>query len=161
MTSEPAAVPGEGDLAPDFTLPQADGDPITLSSLRGRRVILYFYPKAETPGCTAEACDFRDSFAPLTAAGYTVIGVSRDDVDDLVAFAAHHELPFPLLSDPDAAVHRAYGAWGEKVSYGRHLTGVIRSTFVIDAEGTIEHALRNVRASGHVGRLRGLLGLAG
>jgi thioredoxin-dependent peroxiredoxin len=150
----------EGDLAPDFTLPDEHGRPVTLSSFRGGRVILYFYPAAMTPGCTTQACDFRDSLASLGAGGYRVLGVSPDDVDTLARFAENDGLEFPLLSDPDHAVLTAYGVWGEKTNYGRTYEGVIRSTFVIDEAGVLVHALYNVRATGHVAMLRKRLGLA-
>ncbi|MBD7957179.1 thioredoxin-dependent thiol peroxidase [Microbacterium sp. Sa4CUA7] len=143
--------------APDFTLTDQDGTSVALSSLRGRRVIVYFYPAAMTPGCTTQACDFRDSFPALQAAGYTVLGVSRDEPSKLREFRERDGLTFDLLSDPDHAVHEAYGAWGEKMNYGKVVEGVIRSTFVIDEAGTVEHALYNVRATGHVARLRDLL----
>ncbi len=146
-----------GDAAPDFTLLDQDGQPVSLHDLRGRRVILYFYPAAMTPGCTTQACDFRDSLSSLTAAGYTVLGVSRDTPEKLRAFRERDGLTFPLLSDPDHAAHEAYGAWGEKMNYGKTIEGVLRSTFVIDADGRIEIAQRNVKASGHVARLRTLL----
>ena len=146
-----------GDAAPDFTLLDQDGQPVSLHDLRGRRVILYFYPAAMTPGCTTQACDFRDSLSSLTAAGYTVLGVSRDTPEKLRAFRERDGLTFPLLSDPDHAAHEAYGAWGEKMNYGKTIEGVLRSTFVIDADGRIEIAQRNVKATGHVARLRTLL----
>lgn len=149
-----------GSPAPDFTLADQDGREVSLSSLRGRRVILFFYPEAMTPGCTTEACDFRDSLAPLQAAGYTVLGVSRDDQEKLRRFRERDGLTYDLLSDPDHAVHEAYGVWGEKTNYGKTVMGVIRSTFVIDPEGRVEHALYNVRATGHVRRIRSLVGLA-
>ncbi|MDL5352627.1 thioredoxin-dependent thiol peroxidase [Microbacterium sp. zg-YB36] len=149
--------PQPGTAAPDFTLTDQDGRQVSLSSLRGQRVIVYFYPAAMTPGCTTQACDFRDSFPALQAADYTVLGVSRDDPAKLRAFRERDALSFDLLSDPDHAVHEAYGAWGEKMNYGKVVEGVIRSTFVIDADGVIEHALRNVKATGHVARLRTLL----
>ena len=151
MTLEP------GDAAPDFTLLDQDGQPVSLHDLHGGRVILYFYPAAMTPGCTTQACDFRDSLSSLTAAGYTVLGVSRDTPEKLRAFRERDGLTFPLLSDPDHAVHEAYGAWGEKMNYGKTIEGVLRSTFVIDADGRIEVAQRNVKATGHVARLRTLL----
>ena len=147
-----------GDKAPEFTLPDADGDPVTLSALRGQRVIVYFYPAAMTPGCTKEGCDFRDSLPALAAAGVTVLGISRDAPAKLARFRERDRLNFPLLSDPDLKVHQAYGAYGEKTLYGRQTTGVIRSTFVIDAAGLIERAYYNVRATGHVARLRTDLG---
>ena len=148
-----------GTVAPDFTLPDQDGTPVTLSALRGQKVILYFYPAAMTPGCTTQACDFRDSLSSLTAAGYTVLGISRDTPEKLRAFRERDGLTFPLLSDPDHAVHELYSAWGEKQNYGKTITGVLRSTFIIDPEGVVTHALRNVKATGHVARLRKILGL--
>lgn len=149
-----------GSAAPDFTLMDQDEHPVSLSDFRGRRVILYFYPAAQTPGCTTQACDFRDSLASLQGAGYTVLGISRDTPEKLRAFRDSDGLTFPLLSDPDHAVHEAYGAWGEKQNYGKTITGVLRSTFVVDEEGAIVEALYNVKATGHVARLRKLLGLA-
>ncbi|WP_029149603.1 thioredoxin-dependent thiol peroxidase [Microbacterium indicum] len=148
-----------GSTAPDFALRNQDGDEVTLASLRGRKVVLYFYPAAMTPGCTTEACDFRDSIASLQGAGYDVVGVSRDEPEKLARFAERDGLTFPLLSDPDAAVHRAYGVWGEKNNYGRIIEGVIRSTFVIDEEGVVALAKYNVKATGHVARLRRELGI--
>ncbi|MPS75898.1 MAG: thioredoxin-dependent thiol peroxidase [Microbacterium sp.] len=148
-----------GDLAPDFTLLDQDERPVSLHDLRGGRVILYFYPAAMTPGCTTQACDFRDSLAPLAAAGYTVLGVSRDTPAKLREFRDRDGLTFPLLSDPDHAVHDAYGAWGEKMNYGKVVEGVIRSTFVLDEEGVITLAQYNVKATGHVARLRKQLGI--
>lgn len=148
-----------GQTAPEFTLPDQDGAEVSLANLRGSRVILFFYPEALTPGCSTEACDFRDSLAPLQAAGYTVLGISRDAVEKQRRFADRDSLSYPLLSDPDLAVHLAYGTYGEKNSYGRIVTSVIRSTFVIDEAGRIEHALYNVKATGHVARVRKLLGV--
>lgn len=148
-----------GDVAPDFTLTSDAGTEVSLADLRGRKVIVYFYPAAMTPGCTTEACDFRDSLAPLQAAGYTVLGISRDDPAKLRAFRERDGLTYDLLSDPDHAVHEAYGAWGEKMNYGKVVEGVIRSTFVLDADGRIVQALTNVKATGHVARLRRLLGV--
>lgn len=148
-----------GDVAPAFTLPDQDGAPVSLADYAGRRVVVYFYPAAMTPGCTTEACDFRDSLASLQAAGVEVVGISKDDVPRLKRFAERDHLPFPLLADPDKAVMRAYGAWGKKLNYGRLVEGVIRSTFVVGEDGRIEHALYNVKASGHVARVRALLGL--
>jgi len=148
-----------GALAPDFTLTDQDERSVSLSDLRGGKVILFFYPAAMTPGCTKEACDFRDSLEPLQSAGYTVLGISRDDAVKLRAFRERDALTYDLLSDPDHAVHAAYDAWGEKVNYGKVIEGVIRSTFVVDEDGRIAHALYNVRATGHVGRLRTLLGV--
>jgi peroxiredoxin Q/BCP len=149
-----------GDAAPDFILPDAEGANISLESFRGKRVILYFYPAAMTPGCTKQACDFRDSLEGLTAAGVAVLGVSKDSPQKLAKFAERDSLTFPLLSDPDLGVHQAYGAYGEKTMYGKTTVGVLRSTFVIDADGKIEKALYNVKATGHVARLRKDLGLA-
>ncbi|MGC5012680.1 thioredoxin-dependent thiol peroxidase [Streptosporangium sp. DT93] len=148
-----------GDAAPDFTLPAADGTTVSLEAYRGRRVILYFYPAAMTPGCTKQACDFRDSLDSLTSAGVAVLGVSKDTPAKLAKFAEHDALTFPLLSDPGLEVHRAYDVYGEKTMYGRTTMGVIRSTFVVDADGKVEKALYNVKATGHVARLRRELGL--
>jgi peroxiredoxin Q/BCP len=148
-----------GTPAPDFTLQDQDGAPVSLADLRGSKVVLYFYPAAMTPGCTTQACDFRDSIASLSGAGYTVLGVSRDEPAKLAQFRERDALPFALLSDPDAGVHRAYGAWGEKMNYGKAVEGVIRSTFVLDEDGTLTHALYNVKATGHVARLRRELGI--
>ena len=142
-----------GDPAPDFTLPDADGHPVSLSSFRGQRVIVYFYPAALTPGCTKEACDFRDNLTDLNADGITVLGISPDQPSKLAKFRDKEGLTFPLLSDPDHAVLEAYGAYGEKVLYGKKTVGVIRSTFVIDQEGAIEKAMYGVKATGHVARL--------
>ncbi|WP_029146317.1 thioredoxin-dependent thiol peroxidase [Microbacterium luticocti] len=148
-----------GDPAPDFTLADQDGTDVSLHDLRGRKVVLYFYPAAMTPGCTTEACDFRDSLASLSAAGYTVLGVSRDTPAKLREFRERDGLAFALLSDPDHAVHDAYGAWGEKMNYGKTIEGVLRSTFVIDEDGRIVLAQYNVKATGHVARLRRQLGI--
>ncbi|PIJ09603.1 peroxiredoxin, partial [Leucobacter sp. OLJS4] len=131
----------------------------SLADYRGQKVVLFFYPEAMTPACTKEACEFQESSAPLEAAGYRVLGVSRDAVERLRRFADRDSLEYPLLSDPDTAVHRAYGAFGTKNSYGRIIEGVIRSTFVIDADGKIEHALYNIKATGHVARVTKLLGV--
>jgi peroxiredoxin Q/BCP len=142
-----------GDPAPDFTLPDADGHPVSLSSFRGQRVIVYFYPAALTPGCTKEACDFRDNLADLNDRSVAVLGISPDQPSKLAKFRDKEALTFPLLSDPDHAVLEAYGAYGEKVLYGKKTVGVIRSTFVIDQEGAIEKAMYGVKATGHVARL--------
>jgi len=150
-----------GDLAPDFTLDDQDGRPTTLSSLRGSRVVLYFYPEAMTPCCTTEACDFRDNLNSFAGAGVHVIGISKDDVAKLKRFAERDRLNFTLLADKDLVVQRAYGVWGEKSLYGRIVVGAIRSTFVIGADGRIEKAWYNVKATGHVARVRGELGLDG
>jgi peroxiredoxin Q/BCP len=148
-----------GDKAPAFTLATDTGETISLRDLHGRKVILYAYPAAMTPGCTKQACDFRDSLPSLHAAGYEVIGISPDKPEKLAAFRTRDSLTFPLLSDPGRTVMTAYGAWGEKTMYGKKVTGVIRSTFVIDENGVIEKALYNVRATGHVAKLRRELGL--
>jgi len=143
-----------GDPAPDFTLPDADGHEVSLSSFRGQRVIVYFYPAAMTPGCTKEACDFRDNLAELNGQGITVLGISPDPPAKLARFRDKEGLTFPLLSDPDHAALEAYGAYGEKKLYGKTTVGVIRSTFVVDAGGMIERAMYGVKATGHVARLR-------
>jgi peroxiredoxin Q/BCP len=146
-----------GDPAPEFTLPDADGNPVSLKDFRGQRVIVYFYPAAMTPGCTTQACDFRDSLSALNGAGVAVVGISPDPVEKLAEFRKVESLTFPLLSDPDKQVLNAYGAYGEKNNYGKVVLGVIRSTFVIDADGKIEQAQYNVKATGHVAKLRGEL----
>lgn len=143
-----------GDAAPDFTLPDTDGKPVSLSEYRGRRVVVYFYPAAGTPGCTTQACDFRDSLAALNGDGIDVLGVSPDRPAALATFRDKEGLTFPLLSDADRSVLTGWGAFGEKQMYGKTVTGVIRSTFVIDADGRIEVAQYNVRATGHVAKLR-------
>lgn len=147
------------DLAPQFSLPIAGGGTISTSDLAGKRAIVYFYPAASTPGCTTQACDFRDSLASLQSAGFTVVGISPDPVATLDSFVTVENLTFPLASDEDKAVATAFGAYGEKKLYGKVVTGIIRSTFVIDAEGRIEHAQYNVRATGHVAKLRRDLGV--
>jgi peroxiredoxin Q/BCP len=148
-----------GDPAPDFTLPTADGSTLSLADLRGKKVILYAYPAAMTPGCTTQACDFRDSIASLTTRGYAVVGISPDSPDKLAKFVEHDALTFPLVSDADKSVLNAYGAYGEKQNYGKTIMGVIRSTFVIDEKGHIERAFYNVKATGHVAKLRRDLGI--
>ena len=148
-----------GDLAPDFTLDDQDGGSVTLSSLRGTRVVLYFYPEAMTPGCTTEACDFRDSLNSFAGAGIRVIGVSKDDVAKLKRFTERDRLNFSVLSDSDLTVQQAYGVWGEKMLYGKIVVGSIRSTFIVGADGRIEKAMYNVKATGHVARVRRELGL--
>ncbi|MEC5184325.1 peroxiredoxin Q/BCP [Cryobacterium sp. MP_3.1] len=148
-----------GDTAPDFTLTDQDGASVSLASYRGQKVVVYFYPAAMTPGCTTQACDFRDSLGSLAAAGYQVLGLSKDTQSKLAAFAENDHLTFPLLSDEDLTVHRAYGAWGEKNLYGKIVTGVLRSTFVIDEAGLVTLALYNVKATGHVASLRKKLGI--
>ncbi len=143
-----------GDAAPDFTLPDADEKAVSLADYRGRRVVVYFYPAAGTPGCTKQACDFRDSLTELNGAGLEVLGISPDKPAKLAKFRDKDGLTFPLLSDADKEVLNAWGAYGEKQMYGKTVTGVIRSTFVIDPEGKIEVAQYNVRATGHVAKLR-------
>ena len=147
-----------GDAAPDFTLPTDTGDSLALKDLRGRKVVLYAYPAAMTPGCTTQACDFRDSLASLQAAGYEVVGISPDTPAKLAKFREHDAITFPLVSDQDKTSD-AYGAYGEKKMYGKTVTGVIRSTFVIDENGAIEQAMYNVKATGHVAKLRRDLGI--
>ena len=149
-----------GDPAPDFTLPTDTGETVTLSQLRGRKVVVYFYPAAMTPGCTTEACDFTDSLASLRAQGYEVLGISPDPVEKLARFREKEGLGITLLSDGDRSVMTAYAAFGEKKLYGKVVQGVIRSTFVVDEEGTVQLAQYNVKATGHVAKLRRDLGLA-
>jgi peroxiredoxin Q/BCP len=148
-----------GQAAPAFTLPDQDGKEVSLSDFAGKKVIVYFYPAASTPGCTKEACDFRDNINSLKSAGYQVLGVSKDKADALVRFRDEQGLNFPLLGDPGLAVHNAYGAYGEKSLYGKIITGTLRSTFVVGEDGRIELALYNVKATGHVASLRKKLGL--
>ncbi len=147
-----------GMRAPGFTLANQGGERVSLASLRGSRVILYFYPADDTPGCTAEACGFNDELATLTRSGVRVVGVSPDPVDSHAAFAAKYSLAFDLLADPTHRVMTAYGAYGEKMLYGRRVTGVIRSTFVVSATGVIEHAWYGVKATGHAKRVVAALG---
>ena len=148
-----------GAAAPDFTLPDADGNDVTLSALRGRKVIVYFYPAAMTPGCTKQACDFRDSLDALQAAGYAVLGVSPDKPEKLAKFRDRDAVSFPLLSDTSKQTLEAWGAFGEKTMYGKTVMGVIRSTFVVGEDGRVELAQYNVKATGHVAKLRRDLGL--
>jgi peroxiredoxin Q/BCP len=148
-----------GDTAPDFTLPTDDGGSVTLSELRGRKVIVYFYPAAMTPGCTKQACDFTDSIDRLRAEGYEVIGISKDKPAKLARFRERDGLTITLASDEDLAVHKAYAAFGEKKLYGKVVEGVIRSTIVVDEDGKVEVAQYNVKATGHVAKLRRDLGL--
>jgi peroxiredoxin Q/BCP len=155
----PAPRLSPGDRAPDFTLPDADGNPVSSGDLRGRKVVLYAYPAASTPGCTTQACDFRDSLSALQAAGYQVVGLSPDPPAKLARFRDAEHLTFPLLSDPDKQVLTAYGAYGEKSLYGKTVTGVIRSTFVLDEQGVVQTASYGVRAKGHVAKLRRELGI--
>src|ERR1700712_5502890 len=148
-----------GDTAPAFTLPDQDGTSVSLADFAGKNTIVYFYPAASTPGCTTQACDFRDNINSLKSAGYQVLGVSKDSPEVLAGFAEAQGLNFPLLSDPDLAVHKEYGAWGEKSLYGKTVTGVLRSTFVVDGDGVLSQALYNVKATGHVASLRKKLGV--
>jgi peroxiredoxin Q/BCP len=157
MTSPVRLSPG--DPAPEFSLPTDTGATLSLAQLRGRRVVLYAYPAAMTPGCTKQACDFRDSLASLRAAGYEVVGISPDKPAKLAQFRERDAITFPLVSDVDRAVLTAYGAYGQKQLYGKTVTGVIRSTFVIDEAGKIERAWYNVKATGHVAKIRRELGL--
>ena len=142
-----------GDKAPDFARPGEDGNLVTSADFEGKGLVVYFYPKAFTPGCTGESCDFRDNHERFIAAGYQVIGVSPDPIDRLARFREEHGLPFPLLSDEDHTMAEAFGAWGMKKNYGREYEGLIRSTIVIGADGDVEHAWYNVRAKGHVARV--------
>jgi peroxiredoxin Q/BCP len=148
-----------GDPAPDFTLPTDDGRTVTLSELRGRKVIVYFYPAAMTPGCTTQACDFTDSLDSLKGAGYEVLGISPDSPAKLARFRERDHLTITLLADEDKAVMQAWGAYGEKKLYGKTVEGVLRSTFVVSEDGTIEQAQYNVKATGHVAKLRRELGV--
>jgi thioredoxin-dependent peroxiredoxin len=149
-----------GDPAPDFTLPSDDGSTVTLSDLRGRSVIVYFYPAAMTPGCTKQACDFTDSLSSLHDSGYEVLGISPDAPDKLARFRTRDSLRITLLSDAERSVMKRYGAFGEKMLYGKTVEGVLRSTFVVDAVGVIALAQYNVKATGHVAKLRRDLGLS-
>jgi peroxiredoxin Q/BCP len=142
-----------GDRAPSFQLDSDDRSKVTLDDFAGRDLVVYFYPKAFTPGCTTQACDLRDRYERFLAAGYAVVGISPDPPDRLARFRREHRLPFPLLSDPDHRVAAAYGAWGTKKNYGRAYEGIIRSTFTIDGTGYITGAWHNVRAAGHAERL--------
>jgi peroxiredoxin Q/BCP len=148
-----------GDIAPAFTLLDQDGSSVSLSDFAGRKVIVYFYPAASTPGCTKEACDFRDNINSMKSAGYQVLGISKDAADALQKFRDEQALNFPLLSDVGLSVHQEYGAWGEKSLYGKTIIGTIRSTFVVGEDGRIELPLYNVKATGHVASLRKKLGL--
>ena len=160
--SETATAPvrlSPGDPAPDFTLPDADGNPVPLSSYRGRRVIVYCYPAALTPGCTTQAVDFTAAAGELAEAGVDIVGISPDPPEALLRFREKEELGITLVSDQDKSVLTAYGAYGPKKLYGKEVVGVIRSTFVVDAEGRIEKAAYNVKATGHVAKLRKELGI--
>lgn len=149
-----------GDQAPDFTLPSDTGEQVSLSDLRGRKLVIFFYPAAMTPGCTTEACDFRDSLGSLQAAGYEVVGISKDKPEKLATFREKEGLTYPLLGDPGLDVLKAYGAYGEKKSYGKTIEGVIRSTIVLDEQGRVELAKYNIKAKGHVASLSKALSLA-
>ncbi|MEU9379671.1 thioredoxin-dependent thiol peroxidase [Streptomyces sp. NPDC048279] len=148
-----------GDVAPDFTLPDADGNEVSLSARKGRKVIVYFYPAALTPGCTKQACDFTDNLDLLAGAGYDVIGVSPDQPEKLGKFRDKENLKVTLVADPDKKVLDAYGAYGEKMNYGKTYLGVIRSTVIVDEQGKVERALYNVRATGHVAKIIKDLGI--
>jgi peroxiredoxin Q/BCP len=149
-----------GDKAPAFSLPDDTGATVSLSDFAGRKVIVYFYPAAMTPGCTTQACDFSESLDSLKRDGYDVVGISKDAPAKLAKFRERDHLTLPLLSDQDLAVHQAYGAYGEKKLYGKTVEGVLRSTFVVDEDGTLSHAFYNVKATGHVSKLRRDLGIA-
>ncbi|MEW2306262.1 thioredoxin-dependent thiol peroxidase [Streptomyces sp. NPDC006655] len=148
-----------GDVAPDFTLPDADGNEVSLSAHKGRKVIVYFYPAALTPGCTKQACDFTDNLSLLADAGYDVLGISPDAPEKLGKFREKENLKVTLLADPDKKVLDAYGAFGEKTNYGKKYLGVIRSTIIVDEQGKVEKALYNVRATGHVAKIIKDLGI--
>jgi len=148
-----------GTPAPDFTLPDAEGKPVSLADYRGKNVIVYFYPQAATPGCTTEACDFRDSLASLQGSGYEVLGISPDAPEALAHFTGDFALTFPLLADEDHAVALAYGAWGEKLVRGEITEGIVRSTVVLDPEGKVKLAQYQVKAEGHVAALKDELGV--
>jgi peroxiredoxin Q/BCP len=159
MTDTASVRLSPGDPAPDFTLPDAEGKPVTLSSYRGRRVIVYCYPAALTPGCTTQAVDFTAAAGDLAEAGLDIIGISPDEPEKLLRFRDQENLDITLVSDPEKQVLTAYGAYGAKKLYGKEVIGVIRSTFIVDAEGRIERAAYNVKATGHVAKLRRDLGL--
>lgn len=144
-----------GQPAPPFSGADHDGNTVTSEDFAGRRVVLYFYPNAFTPGCTTESCDFRDRYQAFSDAGYEIVGLSPNEPDELARFRAEYDLPFPLVSDPDHSIADAYGAWGIKKNYGREYEGLIRSTIVIAEDGTIEHAWYNVKATGHAARVAG------
>ncbi len=149
----------KGDQAPDFELPNFAGETVRLSALRGKKVIVYFYPAASTPGCTKEACDFEEHLSELTTAGFEVVGISPDKISKIAKFHSEQSLHFDLLSDEELGIHKAYGAYGMKKLYGREYEGGLRSTFVMDEKGVLTHALYNVKATGHVEMLKKLLGL--
>lgn len=149
-----------GQQAPAFSLTDDAGQTVSLADFAGRKVIVYFYPAAMTPGCTKQACDFSESLDSLRKDGYEVVGISKDKPAKLAKFRERDQLTIPLLSDEDLRAHTAYGAWGEKKLYGKTVEGVIRSTFVVDEEGKVSHAFYNVKATGHVAKLRRDLGIA-
>jgi peroxiredoxin Q/BCP len=153
MDTETPETVSEGQPAPDFTLPTIGGRDVTLSSFRGRPVVLYFYPQDDTPGCTTQACDLRDMYTQITDSNAIVLGVSPDDVESHGRFATKFGLPFTLLSDPDHKVSTEYGAWKEREAYGRRFWGIERSTFIIAPDGTVRHAWRRVKAAGHADRV--------
>jgi len=148
------AMPEVGEKAPAFTLPDQSGKPVKLSDYKGKTVVLYFYPKDDTPGCTREACSFRDEHSELVKAGAVVLGVSPDDTSSHARFAGKYKLPFPLLADKDHAVSENYGAWGDKTLYGRKFKGITRSTFLIDGSGTVARVWPRVKVDGHVEQVR-------
>lgn len=143
-----------GQVAPQFVLPNHDGASVSLADFRGSKVIVYFYPEADTPACTTQACAFNDGLVELRAAGFTVLGISKDSIADLARFASTYGLRFPLLSDETLTAHKKYGTWGEKVNYGRTYLGTIRSTFVIDEQGVVTHVFYNAKGAGHLEMLR-------
>ena len=147
-----------GSPAPDFTLPSQDGTLVSLSSYLGQRVVIYFYPKDDTPGCTIQACDFRDNMPSLNDSNTIVLGVSKDNATSHDKFTGKYDLNFPLLMDESLTLHNAYGTWREKQNYGRTYMGCVRSTFIIGADGKISHAMYNVKAKGHVEKIINLLG---
>lgn len=143
----------KGDIAPDFESKDQNGNPIKLSDFKGKKVVLYFYPKDNTPGCTAESCNLRDNYATFQAKGYEILGVSSDDEKSHLKFIEKHELPFPLIADVDKSVHEKYGTWGEKSMYGRKYMGTLRATFVIDEEGKLEEVIKKVKTKDHTAQI--------
>jgi peroxiredoxin Q/BCP len=139
-----------GKQAPDFTLPDQDGKPVKLSDFKGKRVVVFFYPKANTPGCTQESCDFRDELAAFKKKKAVVLGISKDTPAAQKKFAEKYQLPMPLLCDPTLEVHKAWGVWGEKVMYGKKIMGVIRTTVIVDPDGAVEQVFPKVKVAGHV-----------
>lgn len=148
-----ADMPNEGDTAPDFTLKADDGSDVSLSDFRGSKVVLYFYPKDDTPGCTKEACEFRDAHAQYRDIDAVVLGVSPDPVENHVKFRDKYDLPFPLLADPEHEVAEAYGVWRRKSMFGKKFWGIERTTFLIDEDGRIEKVYANVKPKGHAGKV--------